>query len=107
MSAGKPSIKNQPKSNRGGKREGAGRPKGAHNKATASIREIAREYTDDAVNALVRVLTDDDAPHAAVVSAANSILDRGYGKPATIVQGDEDGGPIKVTRIELVGVSPG
>ncbi|WP_370309282.1 hypothetical protein [Sphingobium abikonense] len=104
---GQPLKVNQAKSNRGGKREGAGRPKGAPNKATASIREIARLYTDDAVNALVRVLTDGSAPHAAVVSAANSILDRGYGKAATIVQGDEDGGAVKfATRIELVGVRP-
>lgn len=96
-------------SNRGsqpGERRG-GRAKGVPNKATASIREIAREYTDQAVKALVGVLTDEKAPHAAIVAAANSILDRGYGKAATIVQGDEEGGAIKfATRIELVGVRP-
>jgi len=107
MSTGQPQIKNQKKSRVGGARPGAGRPKGAQNKATASIREIARQYTDDAVKALVDVLKDDTAPRAAVVAAANSILDRGYGKPAVVVQGDEDGGAIRaVARIEIVGVAP-
>ncbi|WP_397586792.1 hypothetical protein [Sphingobium fuliginis] len=108
MSAGQP-LKVAKSSNRGsapGERRG-GRKKGVPNKATRSIREIAREYTDEAINGLVAVLKNKDEPAAARVAAANSILDRGYGKAATIVQGDEEGGAVKVvTRIELVGVSP-
>ena len=96
-------------SNRGskpGERRG-GRTKGVPNKATASIRDIAREYTADAVKALVDILRDVSAPQAARVGAANSILDRGYGKATTVLAGDEDGGAIKmVARIELVGVRP-
>jgi len=87
----------------GGKRDGAGRKKGAPNKATASIRDAAREYTDEALQALVRVIRDKDAPHAAVTGAANSILDRGFGKPSQTVGGDDDN-PIKVAHvIELIG----
>jgi hypothetical protein len=97
------------RSNRGskpGERRG-GRVKGVPNKATASIRDIARQYTGEAVEALVRVLRDAESPAAAVVGAANSILDRGYGKPSQVINGDEDGGALRVvTRIELVGVSP-
>jgi len=93
-------------SNRGskpGERRG-GRQKGTPNKATASIRDAAREYTGEALQTLVGVMRDDDAPHAAKVSAANSVLDRGYGKASTVISGDEDGGPVKVaTRIEIVG----
>ncbi len=88
------SKNNQDKSNHGGRRSGAGRKAGSPNKATASIREISRQYTDQAINALVAVLSNDDEPAAARVSAANSLLDRGYGKAATIIQGDEDGGAV-------------
>lgn len=81
-----------------------GRAKGVPNKATVSIKEAAREYTDAALKTLVSVMQDAEAPHAAKVSAANSILDRGYGKASTVITGDEDGGAVKVaTRIEIVG----
>lgn len=97
-------------SNRGskpGERRG-GRTKGVPNKATASIREIAREYTATAINTLVSVMSGGEGiPAAAQVAAAKEILDRAYGKPATIVQGDEEGGAVQVvTRIELVGIRP-
>jgi hypothetical protein len=65
---------------RGGKRDGAGRPKGAPNKATADIRDAAQEYTEMALQVLVSVAQKGDS-EAARVAAANSILDRGHGKP--------------------------
>lgn len=93
-------------SNRGskpGERRG-GRSKGVPNKATASIRDAAREYTTEAILTLAEVMRDEAQPAPARVSAANALLDRGYGKPSQIISGDEDGGAI-VHRIELVGVS--
>jgi len=65
---------------RGGKREGAGRPKGAVNKVTADIREAAQEYSAQALQVLVQVATAGES-EAARVSAANAILDRAHGKP--------------------------
>ncbi len=79
---------------RGGKREGAGRPKGAVNVRTATLRELARAHTDEAIGALVTVLRQSESD-AAIVSAANALLDRGYGKPSQVVSGDEEGGPIR------------
>lgn len=91
---------------RGGKREGAGRPPGVPNKATAEIKELAREYTVEALEALVGVLRD--GGDAAKVSAAKELLDRGYGKARQPIDGDGDGGAIPVAHIiELVGVRPG
>ena len=58
-----------------------GRQAGTPNKATASIREAAQQYTDEALKTLVDVMGDETAPHAARVAAANSLLDRGHGKP--------------------------
>jgi hypothetical protein len=96
---------NQTKSGRGGARLGAGRKAGSPNKATASLKDIAREYTTEALDALLKVMRSDSAPPAAVVAASNAILDRGYGKPSQVLAGDDEGGPIKVaSRIELIGV---
>lgn len=63
-----------------------GRKAGTPNKATASVREAAQEYTTDALNTLVAVMNDDTQPGAARVAAANSVLDRGYGKPTQPVE---------------------
>lgn len=78
-----------------GERRG-GRQKGTPNKATASIRDIAKQYTTEAIAALVAVMRDKDEPAAARVSAANSILDRGYGKPSQPIDGDGEGGAIQI-----------
>lgn len=72
---------------RGGKRDGAGRPKGAVNKATADIREAAQQYTEQALAVLVEVMTQGDSA-AARVAAANSVLDRAHGKPKQSVEAD-------------------
>lgn len=91
-------------SGKGGPRPNSGRKPG---KVTAPLREIARQHMKTAVNALLGVLKDDEAPAAARVSAANSILDRGYGKPAQPIDGDGEGGAIKsVHEIILRGVMP-
>lgn len=90
---------------RGGSKPGerrGGRQKGTPNKATATIKEIARQYTTEAIEALVGVLRNSETD-AAKVSAAKEILDRGYGKATTVLAGDDEGGPIKtVTEIRLV-----
>jgi len=84
-----------------------GRKKGVPNKATASVRDAARAYTDAALLTLADVMKDEQQPAAARVSAANSLLDRGYGKPSQPVDGDGEGGPIKTVHdITLRGVRP-
>jgi hypothetical protein len=80
---------------RGGKREGAGRPKGSVNETTKTIREKAREHTDTALAVLVQIAQASDSD-AARVSAANALLDRGWGKPTTVLAGDEDGGALVI-----------
>lgn len=87
--AAEPLKKNQRKSKVGGARPGAGRPKGSPNKATAQVREIAQQYTTKAIAALVRIVESGES-EAAVVSAANALLDRGFGKPGQTI-GDGDG----------------
>lgn len=85
---------------------GKGRPKGVPNKLTATLRDIARRHTDDAIKVLVEIALKGETD-ASRVSAANSILDRGYGKPSQVLSGDEDGGAIKaIHEIVLRGVMP-
>ena len=69
---------------RGGYREGAGRPLGSSNKCTTEqsqrLSELAKTYTEEALLTLVDVARN-GRTDAARVSAANSLLDRAYGKP--------------------------
>lgn len=87
-------------------RKGGGRPKGVPNKTTVALKDAARQYTTEALEALVKVLREGES-ESARIQAANAILDRGYGKPSTILAGDEDGGAIRaIHEIRIVGVEP-
>lgn len=57
-----------------------GRPKGI-----ADVQALAREFTSDAVDTLVKVMKNTKAPAAARVAAAAHVLDRGFGKPTQTV----------------------
>lgn len=88
---------------RGGKRPGAGRPKGSSQRATgeqyAQLSALARGHTKAALRSLVLVATKGES-EAARVTAANAILDRGYGKaPQSIEHAGPNGGPIPVNLI--------
>ena len=69
---------------RGGFREGAGRPAGSTNKSSPEqsqrLSELAKTYTEEALETLVDVARN-GRTDAARVSAANALLDRAYGKP--------------------------
>jgi hypothetical protein len=75
-------------------------------KTPTEIRSLARSHTEQAINVLVGVMGQTDAPPAARVSAANSILDRGWGKPAQPIENGEDGAFELLHKIERVIVRP-
>ncbi len=54
---------------------------GGRKKGFGDLRELARTHTNDAVATLVTIMNDRTAPHGARVSAAESLLDRGWGRP--------------------------
>ena len=58
-----------------------GRKAGTPNKATAEVKELASKFAPAAIVELARLATEAES-EAARVAAANSILDRAYGKPA-------------------------
>jgi Family of unknown function (DUF5681) len=76
MKIGKPFEKGQ-----------SGNP-GGRPKVVAQVRELAREHTAEAIQTLVSIMTDPKSAPAARVSAANALLDRGYGKPPQHVTGE-------------------
>jgi hypothetical protein len=66
---------------RGGRRPGAGRPKGSRSSTQKLIlAERAREFTETALRVLVEVATKSESDSARV-SAAVALLDRGHGRP--------------------------
>ena len=74
-------------------------------KTLTEIRSLARSHTRTALNILVQIMRNKDATPAARVSAANAVLDRGWGKA---IQAIENGGhPLElIHRIERVIVHP-
>jgi hypothetical protein len=70
------------------------------------IRSIARSHTRTAINVLAGIMRSKDATPAARVSAANSILDRGWGKVAQPLDHGNDGSLELIHRIERVIVDP-
>lgn len=50
-------------------------------KTPTDIRSLARSHTETAIRTLAGIMREKDAPAAARVSAANALLDRGWGKP--------------------------
>lgn len=88
---------------RGGKRPGAGRKKGSRAVATieqgGTLAELARRHSGEAIAALVKVMKEAES-EAARVSAANAILDRGYGRPPQSHEHTgRNGGPIEYANL--------
>lgn len=96
-------------------RVGRGRPKGAPNKATRTLRELAQNYTAKGVAALAeiafsqRAVTVEGRKAKAYVYEAEVRLraiamlqDRGHGKAPIALTGPEGEGPAVIERIERV-----
>src|SRR5215471_3141182 len=85
MTIGKPFQKGQ-----------SGNP-GGRPKVVAEVKQLAREHTAEAIQTLASIMSNPKIAPAARVSAANSLLDRGYGKAPQHITGE--GGPVYVARL--------
>ena len=74
-------------------------------KTLVEIRSLARSHTRTAIRVLAGIMRCEDATPAARVSAANAILDRGWGK-ATQPLNSGDGALELIHKIERVIVHP-
>jgi Family of unknown function (DUF5681) len=70
---------------------------GGRPKVVAEVKELARAHTAEAIQTLVAIMTNSKAAPAARVSAANALLDRGYGKPPQHITGEN--APVYVARL--------
>jgi hypothetical protein len=75
-------------------------------RAVTEIRSPARSHTRTALNVLVGVMRSKDATATAKVSAANAILDRGWGKAAQAIENGGEGPLELIHKIERIIVHP-
>lgn len=80
-----------------GKKTG-GRISGTPNKATASLKEYAGQYTRQAIDGLVSIASNVEMPPQARVSAYREILDRAVGKAPQAVT-DAEGNNLSVPQV--------
>ena len=78
---------------------------GGRPKVVGEVQALARELTTEAVETLRDIMRDKKAPHTARGYAANSILDRGYGRPSqTISTSGRDKPMDQMTDAELMAI---
>lgn len=71
------------------------------------VRELAREYTQEAVDALVIVMRGENSSAGAKVSAAQALLDRGWGKAEANVNMTVKRDAKELTDDELAAIAAG
>ena len=79
---------------------------GGRPKELADVQQLAREKSLDAINTLAAIHADVEQPPTARIAAANSILDRAFGKAPQAVTGEGGEGPV-LASIKVEFVRPG
>ena len=75
-------------------------------KPLTEIRSLARSHTRTAITVLAKIMRSENATPAARVSAANALLDRGWGKAMQPLESGNEGRLELIHRIERVIVHP-
>src|SRR5262245_7939306 len=66
------------------------------------LRDLARRHTGVAIEALVQILKDTNAPASSRVAAASEIFDRGWGRAAaTLEHSGHVGGALPLGDVEI------
>lgn len=90
---------------RGGKRTGAGRKRGVPNKARAELSAVAHKHAPTLIKELARLATGAESEMVRV-NAIKELFDRGFGKAAQPLTGDDGEGPVQCQKVEFVCVEP-
>jgi hypothetical protein len=64
-------------------------------KTPTEIASLARAHTESAIRTLANIMASSTSDPARV-TAANSLLDRGWGKPTQLMAGDENHAPLAI-----------
>lgn len=67
---------------------------GGRPKEFEELKSLAREHTREAIETIVAVMRDQLADKATRVTAADKLLDRGWGKPAQAMTGEGGEGAV-------------
>lgn len=68
----------------------------------SEVKSIARGYTQTALQTLAGIMTNEDVPAAARVTAAEAILSRGWGKPTQPISGEGEDGALVPFSVNVV-----
>jgi hypothetical protein len=93
----KPSEQSESKTGHRWAKGQSGNP-GGRPKEAQEVKELARQYTGEAILKLADWMRSDNAK--ASVAACNVLLDRGWGKAIQAITG-EDGGAIKIEVVKF------
>lgn len=77
---------------------------GGRPKENAEVKELARSHGVEAITRLVELMRGEDVKTAK--AAADSLLDRGFGKPAQAIIGDSNEDPIMLSMIQRSVIRP-
>src|SRR5688500_1403071 len=72
---------------------------GGRPKVVGDIRDLARQYSEAAVETLVDI-AENGKQESARVAAASALLDRGWGRPTQPLAGDDDMPPIGLSAVD-------
>jgi hypothetical protein len=90
----------------GGPRPNSGRKRGKQSAAAQSIVELAKSHSPEMLKVLVAIGNNINETASARVSAANSVIERGYGRPPqSLEHTGKDGGDVR-HDIRIVIVKP-
>ena len=100
---GRPFVRGR-SGNPGGRPADPTKSRGRPERYDADVRKLAREHGPDAIKKLKDIMDNASAPFSAQIMAANSLLDRGFGRPAAMVgiAASLDVPATKVNPLELI-----
>ena len=74
---------------RGGFQKGRSGNPGGRPKEIGEVRDLARQHTPQAIEAMSSIMNDEHAPPAARIASAEALLNRAWGRPSAVL-GDDD-----------------